>query len=193
MYRFFLGVIGKGPKMSVANQTHGASTGHGPEWCPWPLAGDLDSSTDIAAGNPAIDIPSDSHPVEMLEEPPSGLFDPKVSGEEALVHVLQHILPNLLWYQDLKVCSSTVSYETSVNVHLPSERSYPSCSNKNIDRHTAHTIVSWPCPKQGVIVHSSDLMMIRQSIYILSIITREIGKLKTHSPIYCIMDNWEYA
>ena len=28
-------------------------------------------------------------------------------------------------------------------------------------------------------------------IYILSIITRETGKLKTHSPIYCIMDNWE--
>ena len=28
-------------------------------------------------------------------------------------------------------------------------------------------------------------------MYILSIITREIGKLKTHSPIYCIMDNCE--
>ena len=40
-------------------------------------------------------------------------------------------------------------------------------------------------PKQWVIVHTSDLMM----IYILSIITREMGKLKTHSPTYCIMDN----
>ena len=30
-------------------------------------------------------------------------------------------------------------------------------------------------------------MIIKQSIYILSIITKEIGKLKTHSPIYCIM------
>ena len=54
---------------------------------------------------------------------------------------------------------------------------------KNTERHTAHTIVSWPNPKQWVIVHTSDLMMIiRQSIYILSIITREMGKLKTHSP-----------
>ena len=32
--------------------------------------------------------------------------------------------------------------------------------NKNIERHTAHTIVSWPNPKQWVIVHTSDLMMI---------------------------------
>ena len=28
-------------------------------------------------------------------------------------------------------------------------------------------------------------------MYIFSIITREKGKLKTHSPIYCVMDNWE--
>ena len=42
---------------------------------------------------------------------------------------------------------------------------------KNIERHTAHTIVSWPNPKQWVLVHTSDLMMkIRQRIYILSII-----------------------
>ena len=54
------------------------------------------------------------------------------------------------------------------------------------------TIVSWPNHKQRVIVHTSDLMMlIRQSMYILSIITKEMGKLKTHSPTYCIMDNWE--
>ena len=39
--------------------------------------------------------------------------------------------------------------------------------NKNIERHTADTIVSWP--KQWLIVHTYDLMMIiRQSIYILS-------------------------
>ena len=64
--------------------------------------------------------------------------------------------------------------------------------NKNIERHTAHTIVSWPKPKKWVIVHTSDLMMIiRQSICILSTITREMGKLKTHSPTYCMMDNWE--
>ena len=30
-------------------------------------------------------------------------------------------------------------------------------------------------------------MIIRQSIYILSIITKEMGKLKTHSPTYCIL------
>ena len=63
---------------------------------------------------------------------------------------------------------------------------------KNIERHTTYTIVSWPNPKQWVIVHTSDLMMIiRQSMYILFIITKEMGKLKTRSPTYCIMDNWE--
>ena len=43
-------------------------------------------------------------------------------------------------------------------------------SRKYTERHTAHTIVSWPNRKQWVTVHTSDLMMIiRQSIYILSI------------------------
>ena len=65
-------------------------------------------------------------------------------------------------------------------------------SYKHIERHTAHTIVSWPNPEQWVMVHTSDFMMIiRQSIYIPSIITRGMGKLKTHSLTYCIMDNWE--
>ena len=64
--------------------------------------------------------------------------------------------------------------------------------NTNIEIHTVHTSVSWPNHKQWVIVHTSDLMMIiKQSIYILSIITRGVGKLNTHSPTYCIMDNWE--
>ena len=31
----------------------------------------------------------------------------------------------------------------------------------------------------------------KQNIYILSIITKEMGKLKTHSPTYCVMDNWD--
>ena len=66
------------------------------------------------------------------------------------------------------------------------------CIYKNIERNTADSIVSWPNPKQWVIVHTSDLiMMITQSIYILSITTREMGKLKTYSPTYCIMDNKE--
>ena len=64
--------------------------------------------------------------------------------------------------------------------------------NKNTERQTAHTIISWPNPKQWVIVHTSDLMMIiRQSICIRSIITREMGQLKTHSPTYFVMDNWD--
>ena len=67
------------------------------------------------------------------------------------------------------------------------------CPNhKNLERHIAHTIISWPNPKQWVIVHTSDLMtIIRQSIYILSIFTREMSKLKTHNPTYCLKDNWE--
>ena len=28
-------------------------------------------------------------------------------------------------------------------------------------------------------------------MYILAIATREMGKMKTHSPIYCLIDNWE--
>ena len=59
---------------------------------------------------------------------------------------------------------------------------------KNIKRHTADIIVSWPNPKWWIIVHTSDMMIIRQSIYILSIIATEMGKLKTYSPTYCIMD-----
>ena len=58
-------------------------------------------------------------------------------------------------------------------------------THTNIDRHTAHTTVSWPSPKQWVIVHTSDLMMIlRQSVYFPLIITMEMGKLKTHRPTY---------
>ena len=81
-----------------------------------------------------------------------------------------------------------------VDAHVCSEANITSALHsfdKDTVRHTAHTIVSLPHPKQWVIVHTSDLMIIiRQSIYILSIITREVGKLKTHSPTYCVMDNW---
>ena len=34
------------------------------------------------------------------------------------------------------------------------------CKNKNIVRHTAHTIVSWPNPKQWLMIHTSGLIMI---------------------------------
>ena len=63
---------------------------------------------------------------------------------------------------------------------------------KNIDRHTAHSIVSWPNPKQWQMDHTSDLMMIlRSSTGISTIIIWGMGKLNTHSPIYCISDNRE--
>ena len=67
---------------------------------------------------------------------------------------------------------------------------------KNIERQrpTAHTIVSWPNPKQWVIVHTSALMMIiRQSIYIyiFSQSSQRNWVNWKHSPTYCIMDNWE--
>ena len=40
---------------------------------------------------------------------------------------------------------------------------------KNIEKHTAHAIVSWPNHKQWTIFHTSDLMMIiRQIIYSLN-------------------------
>ena len=40
------------------------------------------------------------------------------------------------------------------------------CLNKDRERHTAHTIVSWPNPKQWIKVHTSDLMMIiRPSVH----------------------------
>ena len=55
--------------------------------------------------------------------------------------------------------------------------------HKNTKRHTANTIVSWPDPKQWVIVHTFDLMMIiSQSIYIISIITRKWVSWKHTAP-----------
>ena len=65
-------------------------------------------------------------------------------------------------------------------------------SHKNIERHTAYATVLWPISKQWITFHTSDLMVIiRQCIYILSIITGEMGKLKTGSHMNCRMDNWE--
>ena len=80
----------------------------------------------------------------------------------------------------------------NTNSDLVKAAEEPGKVQKNTERHTAHTIVSWPNPKQWVIVHTSDSMMIiRESIYILSIITREMGQLKTHSPTCFVMDNWK--
>ena len=89
-------------------------------------------------------------------------------------------------------CSIIYRYFLTTLVQVMVWRSRQTYYLKNIERHTAHTIVSWLNPKKWVIVHISDLIMIiRQSIYILSIITRAMGKLKTHSPTRCIMDDWE--
>ena len=61
-----------------------------------------------------------------------------------------------------------------------------SSDHKTIERHTAHTIVSWPNPKPWQMGHTSDLMMIlKRSTHILTIIIRELGKLNIHSSIYC--------
>ena len=62
--------------------------------------------------------------------------------------------------------------------------------DKNIERRRAHIIVSWPNPKQWVIVHTSDLMtMIRQSIFSLNHHKGD-GKIENTQPQLCIVDNW---
>ena len=93
-----------------------------------------------------------------------------------------------IWYQQWMDGSiggyAFINNKKNINMYIIS-------IHKKMERYPAYTIVSWPNPKQWVIVHTSDLMMIiRQSIYTFSIITRGMGKLKTHSPTYCIMDNW---
>ena len=94
-----------------------------------------------------------------------------------------HPLPLPIWHMSNSLRSSSDTLNRMIQI---------SYICKNIERHTADTIVSWPNPKQWVMVHTSDLMMIiTQSIYILSIVTRVMGKLKTYSPTYCIMDNGE--
>ena len=66
--------------------------------------------------------------------------------------------------------------------------------HKNIESHTLHTNVSWPNPKQCLMIYTSDLMMIiRKSKNIVTTIKTEMCKLKTHNPIYCIKDNWDYG
>ena len=58
---------------------------------------------------------------------------------------------------------------------------------KNKARHAVHTIVSWSNPKQWLMVHTSDSMITIPLItHTVTIFTREIGKLKTHSPILSI-------
>ena len=62
---------------------------------------------------------------------------------------------------------------------------------KNIVRHTAHTIVSWPNSKQWLVIHTSDLMMIIWLSTHSHNHDRKLGKQKTHSTIYWMKDNCE--
>ena len=64
------------------------------------------------------------------------------------------------------LCNANKGFPNISRAFVPVCQSY---GYTDIERHTADTIVLWPNPKQWVIVHTSDLMMIiRQSIYILS-------------------------
>ena len=72
----------------------------------------------------------------------------------------------------------------------PETRSFDVFFDIRLNKRLSKQSWGWWFDTPWVIVHTSDLMMIiRQSIYILSIITTEMGKLKTYSPTYCIMDN----
>ena len=60
-------------------------------------------------------------------------------------------------------CQHGFLHDLNVLIHASSY-------HKNLEGHTAHTIVSWPNPKQRVIVHTSDLMMIdNKTKYIYSL------------------------
>ena len=62
----------------------------------------------------------------MLEQPSSGLLGPKVSREHVLAYVLQDILPNLLWYQELEVCSNSIfPRKLPVEHTLPQDKGVP--------------------------------------------------------------------
>ena len=72
---------------------------------------------------------------------------------------------------------------------LPTLELTRSYNHKDIERHTATPL--FHILKQWQMGHTSDLMMLRWSTYILTIIIREMGKLNTHDPVYCMKDTWE--
>ena len=73
---------------------------------------------------------------------------------------------------NLKLVKSDMNADRlSLYMYIATTETDTSKVYKNIKRHTAHTIVSWPTPKQWVIIHTctSDLMMIiGQIIYSLN-------------------------
>ena len=88
-----------------------------------------------------------------------------------------------------KLTYSQSGHQGQTSVRIASNSRYKIIDAKNIKRHTAHTIVTWHNPKQWIIVHTLFDDDNKTKQYILSTITRELGKLKTCSPIYWIMDN----
>ena len=74
--------------------------------------------------------------------------------------VLMNLICSMCWESAFKnYCY--ISQEPMVLVKISARLySWTNKCRKNIDWHAAHTIVSWPNPKQWVIVHTSDLMMI---------------------------------
>ena len=64
-------------------------------------------------------------------------------------------------------------------------RRYFKITKQDIQRNLYNSLMTWL--KQWLMVYISDLMMmIRRSTKILKITKREVGKLNTHSTIYCI-------
>ena len=105
--------------------------------------------------------------------------------------------PRLFYYHGLTLIQSCIRGYIDCDdaqeiIHYLSQRWFssgahicvtlPQSVNKNIARHTAHTIVSWLNHKQWLVVHSSDLMMITIISYLLTIFIREEVKLKRTAP-----------
>ena len=65
-------------------------------------------------------------------------------------------------------------------------KSNVSNTKKNIVKPTRPTIISRPYPKHQPMNHISEVMLIRWSANIFTIIERGINYLITHSPKYCI-------
>ena len=62
------------------------------------------------------------------------------------------------------------------------------CDYKNIVKYTWHALASWPNTKQWLMTKTSDLMMTIK--HILTIITIDLGKLKTQNLIHWTKNNW---
>ena len=88
-------------------------------------------------------------------------------------------MTGLFFFQDKSMSnlgSSFVLYSVLCYIHLIADscclgywcsQVISSHDDKNIERQTAHTIVSWPNPKQWIIVHTSHLMMVLCNISFL--------------------------